>query len=246
MRRANAILLSGKNILLLHLTFYKLLKSLSQSHCAHSLYKTRFWAVYSYSPYLNLTWECFRCLYHVQLQNVWFCDVLMRPVSSGPRLRFHFRWGGAFTRREEATRPARKKKRKERRAILQTTRLVLLLSVAVKNSTECYFNTTTEHWISSGTIRLCLVIFNYFFSFFFFLPARVHLHPGGTVVVTPQIPRTAAARINNNKRAQRLNQAPVLRWTSPPWRVSVFLGADTFTGWSSGSMNQQIKPHLKL
>lgn len=113
MRRANAILLSGKNILLLHLTFYKLLKSLSQSHCAHSLYKTRFWAVYSYSPYLNLTWECFRCLYHVQLQNVWFCDVLMRPVSSGPRLRFHFRWGGAFTRREEATRPARKKKEKK-------------------------------------------------------------------------------------------------------------------------------------
>ncbi|KAF4092725.1 hypothetical protein AMELA_G00024160 [Ameiurus melas] len=59
--------------------------------------------------------------------------VLMRPVSSGPRLRFHFRWGGAFTRREEATRPVRKEKKKkkkkgkERRAILLTTRVQQVL-----------------------------------------------------------------------------------------------------------------------
>lgn len=175
--------------------------------------------------------------------------ILRRLDAAGfirPKIKISFPVGRGVHAQRGSYEACTKKKRKERRAILQTTRLVLLLSVAVKNSTECYFNTTTEHWISSGTIRLCLVIFNYFFLFFFFLPARVHLHPGGTVVVTPQIPRTAAARINNNKRAQRLNQAPVLRWTSPPWRVSVFLGADTFTGWSSGSMNQQIKPHLKL
>lgn len=173
--------------------------------------------------------------------------ILRRLDAAGfirPKIKISFPVGRGVHAQRGSYEACTKKKRKERRAILQTTRLVLLLSVAVKNRTECYFNTTTERWISSGTIRLCLVIL--LLLLFFSLPARVHLHPGGTVVVTPQIPRTAAARINNNKWVQRLNQAPALRWISPPWRVSVFLGAETFTGWNSGSMNQQIKPHLKL
>lgn len=99
--------------------------------------------------------------------------ILRRLDAAGfirPKIKISFPVGRGVHAQRGSYEACTKKKRKERRAILQTTRLVLLLSVAVKNSTECYFNTTTEHWISSGTIRLCLVIFNYFFLFFFFYP----------------------------------------------------------------------------